>query len=67
MDSIVAGGPVLLTLKDAAERLAVSRRTLERLIASKQFRRPFKIGRSSRVSLQDISEYLDGRNKVRRG
>jgi excisionase family DNA binding protein len=65
MDSLVQGGPVLLTLSEAAQRLAVSRRTLERLIAKEVFRRPFKIGRASRVSLQDVTEFLDSLRKKR--
>jgi excisionase family DNA binding protein len=48
----------LLTVQQAAHVLAVSKRTLERLIASGDFPRPLKIGRSSRVSSQDVESYL---------
>jgi excisionase family DNA binding protein len=51
--------PDLLTLPRAAHRLSVSKRTLERLIASGAFPPPVKIGRSSRVPCADISAYLD--------
>ena len=49
----------LFTLPRAAQKLSVSRRTLERLIASGAFPPPIKIGRSSRVMRTDIANYLD--------
>lgn len=49
----------LLTLPTAAERLSISKRTLERLIASGAFPHPVKIGRSSRVPRGDITRYLE--------
>ena len=52
-------GNCLLTLKQAAELLAISKRTLERQVAVGNFPRPLKIGRSSRVSMQDVSSYLE--------
>lgn len=51
-------GVSLLTLKQAAQRLAISKRTLERLIASGLFPAPLKIGRASRVTEIDVSSYL---------
>jgi excisionase family DNA binding protein len=59
----VLGNPLqsrarLLTLEQAAEILAISKRTLERLIVSGEFPRPLKIGRSSRVSSEDLDSYL---------
>ncbi len=48
----------LLTLEQAAQVLAISKRTLERLIVSGEFPRPLKIGRSSRVSSEDVDNYL---------
>ncbi|MBA3848890.1 MAG: hypothetical protein C0502_02710 [Opitutus sp.] len=48
---------LLLTLKQAAQRLAISRRTLERLIASGDFPAPLKIGRASRVPVGDVNAY----------
>ncbi len=49
----------LLTLPSAAQRLSISKRTLERLIASGAFPSPVKIGRSSRVPRSDLARYLD--------
>jgi excisionase family DNA binding protein len=51
--------PELFTLPRAALQLSVSKRTLERLIASGEFPSPIKIGRSSRVLRTDIATYLD--------
>jgi excisionase family DNA binding protein len=48
----------LLTLNQAASRLAVSRRTLERLIAEWKFPHPVKINHSSRVLLSDLEGYI---------
>jgi excisionase family DNA binding protein len=50
---------LLLTLPQAAHDLSVSRRTLERLISAGIFPSPLKIGRSSRVMREDISNYLE--------
>lgn len=49
----------LLTLPLAAQRLSISKRTLERLISSGAFPPPVKIGRSSRVPRNDLTRYLD--------
>jgi excisionase family DNA binding protein len=51
--------PELFTLPRAAQQLSVSKRTLERLIASGAFPSPIKIGRSSRVLRTDLATYLD--------
>lgn len=48
----------LLTLNEAAHRLTISRRTLERLIAEQRFPQPVKIRRSSRVLLSDLNSYV---------
>lgn len=48
----------LLTLQQAAQLLAVSKRTLERLIASGQFPAPMKIGRASRLAQDDVNGFL---------
>jgi len=50
---------LLLTLKQAALTLSISKRSLERLISSGTFPVPLKIGRSSRVSRDDIANYLE--------
>ncbi len=51
--------PALLTLQQTARSLAISKRTLDRLIAGGSFPAPLKIGRSSRVSRVDIAGYLE--------
>jgi excisionase family DNA binding protein len=55
----------LLTVKQAAEMLAISRRTLERLMAGGEFPPPMKIGRSSRVPAQDVDAFLERLNQRR--
>jgi excisionase family DNA binding protein len=52
--------PRLLTLKQAAQQLAVCRRTLERLIAQKEFPEPLKVLGSSRVHPSDVSAFIEG-------
>lgn len=48
----------LITLREAAQRLAISKRTLEREIAAQRFPKPLKIGRSSRVPEGDLQAYV---------
>ena len=48
----------LLTIKDAALRLAISTRTIHREIAAGRFPRPVKIGRSVRVPLSALEAYV---------
>lgn len=50
--------PRLLTLRQVAQALAVSRRTVERLIAAGEFPRPIKIGNASRVPEDVFRAYL---------
>lgn len=60
----------LLTLEQASHQLAISKRTLERLIVGGEFPRPLKIGRSSRVRSEDVDTYLDrlqSRRDLQRG
>lgn len=47
----------LLTLPDAARLLAISTRTLWRLINRREFPRPLKIGSASRVAREDVQGY----------
>lgn len=54
-----AEGRLLLTLNQAALALAISKRTLERLIAGGAFPVPLKIGRSSRIPCEDLADYLE--------
>ncbi len=49
----------LLTLPEAAGRLSISKRTLERLISAGDFPPPLKIGRSSRVATRDLASFLE--------
>jgi excisionase family DNA binding protein len=56
-ESAVAEAPLLITLEQAAQRLAISRRTLERLMAAGEFPAPLKLGRSARVEAKDVDAY----------
>jgi excisionase family DNA binding protein len=58
-------GRLLFTLDQAASALSISKRTLERLIADGVFPAPLKIGRSSRVSRDDIANYLEALRRQR--
>ena len=49
----------LLTLPQAVDLLAISKRTLERLIAGGQFPPPLKIGRASRVDQEDVMAFRE--------
>jgi excisionase family DNA binding protein len=51
--------PALLSLEDAATSLAISKRTLCRLISRGDFPAPLKIGRAARVSRRDLVNYVD--------
>ena len=43
----------------AAEALTISKRTLQRLIASGKFPAPIKIGAASRVLIADLERYVE--------
>jgi excisionase family DNA binding protein len=58
MNSVTVEQPLLLSLDDAAQRLSVSRRTLEREIVHGRFPQPVKIGRSTRVSFAALEAYI---------
>ena len=49
--------PVLMTLDEAAERLLVSRRTVERAIAAGRLSR-IKIGKAVRIHPDDLDAYV---------
>jgi excisionase family DNA binding protein len=53
----VSERPILITLEQAAQRLAISRRTLERLNVAGEFPSPLKLGRASRLAVEDIDTY----------
>jgi excisionase family DNA binding protein len=55
----------LFTLPAAADRLSISRRTLDRLISAGSFPRPVKVGSSSRVLREDIEGYLEQLRRAR--
>jgi excisionase family DNA binding protein len=50
---------VLVTLDEAARRLSVCRRTIEREILYGRFPRPLKVGRSTRVPVADLDAYIE--------
>lgn len=54
----------LLTLDEAAEKLRVSRRTVERLIASGQIR-PTRIGARTLVSDRELEAYVAAASRKR--
>jgi excisionase family DNA binding protein len=56
--------PELLTQKEAADRLRVSKRTVERLIASKQLR-PTKIGARTLISIAELEAYVAAASRRR--
>jgi excisionase family DNA binding protein len=60
-----AGDRLLFTVEQAARSLAISKRTLSRLIAGGVFPPPLKIGRSSRVAREDIAAYLEQLRRAR--
>ena len=61
-----AGKRVLLGMKEAAARMGVSRRTLERLIARGEFPRPIAVFRRSDNSVNSIyGEYVDRQRRER--
>lgn len=49
----------LYDMREAALGLRVSKRHLERLIASGEFPKPLKIGSRSLVPLTDVTEYIE--------
>lgn len=49
----------MLTLDDVARILAVSRRTVERLVAGGDLPKPVKIGASSRMPEDDVQRYIE--------
>lgn len=56
---------LLLSVPDAAKRLGVCRRSLERLIADGVFPRPVKLGRSSRVPVTDVERFVESLTRER--
>jgi len=54
------GVPRLLTTRQAAERLAISLRTLERLAASGELR-AVRFGRSVRIDSADLAAFIESR------
>ncbi|HVZ65646.1 MAG TPA: helix-turn-helix domain-containing protein [Lacunisphaera sp.] len=58
MSDVSSGALQLLTLPEAAQRLGVCRRSLERLIAAGEFPRPLKVRGSSRVPSSDVATYV---------
>lgn len=50
--------PQLLTLPQAAQRLAICRRTLERMVARGEFPRPLRIAGATRVPASDVQSFI---------
>ena len=57
------GNEMLLTVKETAERLGVSRRTVWRMIADKQLT-ACRFRRCTRLMLRQVMGYLKGNGKV---
>ena len=49
----------LVPLAVAADVLAISKRTLQRLIAAGEFPAPVKVGATSRVRVDDLELYIE--------
>jgi len=49
----------LVTLDSVADALAVSKRTLQRLIQAGEFPAPIKVGATTRVRLADVERYIE--------
>jgi len=49
----------LVSLATAAEILAISKRTLQRLIAAGEFPAPVKVGATTRVRVEDLERYIE--------
>jgi len=56
--------PTLLTIRDVAERLAISRSTIQRYITSGELR-SITLGGCRRVSEEDLDDFLDRMSVVR--
>jgi excisionase family DNA binding protein len=57
-ESVVPELPELITIAQAAKRLTVCRRTIEREIARGRFPRPVRIGRALRVPVTELQAYV---------
>jgi len=49
----------LISVKDAAKLMAISRRTVERLVSGGDLPRPIKIGGCSRFRIKDVTGYIE--------
>ena len=49
----------LISVKDAAKLMSISRRTVERLVSGGDLPRPIKIGGCSRFRIKDITGYIE--------
>lgn len=54
---------MLLTIKDVAERLAVTTKTVQRLYRKNEFPPIVKIGRLVRFTEEDIDNYIDAKRR----
>lgn len=56
----------LITLKEAAEMLCISSRTMYRLMAAGCLPSPVKVGRATRLVLTEVDAYIDQLKAKRR-
>jgi len=52
------GGNQLISVSEAAKRLGIVRRTLERQVSRKNFPPPLKIGAKSLYAVSDVEAYV---------
>ena len=55
----------LVSVNDAAKLMAISRRTVERLVSGGDLPRPIKIGSCSRFRIKDITGYIERMEDVK--
>lgn len=56
--NVQSGDGQLITVRDVAQRLAISRRQVWRLVQKGELNRPRKIGRSSRWLARDVVDFI---------
>ncbi len=58
MENVMVEESRLLSVRETAQRLCVSRRTLEREVCRKKFPPPMKIGSKSLYLVSDVERYV---------
>jgi predicted DNA-binding transcriptional regulator AlpA len=59
--------PLLIKADEVAHLIAISTRTLWRLVSTGQFPRPVQFGRSTRWRVADVEEWIKSRSSDQRG